>query len=249
MNDLKVRATAPASCAHCLARELCLPSQVEAREVVRLDGLIGYRRRLARGDVLFRAGQPFAMIHAVRFGHLKSSRPDHRGQPHVTAFHMTGDLLGLDAIAGARHACTAVALEDSEVCEIPYCRLQEALAVSPALMQRFHVALSREIQREQGVLLHADMKGPQRLASLLLELSERYAERGYSGRRFALRMSRADIGNYLGLTIETVSRLMTRFRDQGWIALDRREVELLDRAGLEALLGAAPSALEPAAAA
>ncbi len=248
MNDMTFHAEtctpapppAAASCSSCVARDLCLPSDIDSRDILRLDKLVGYRRRLARDDVLFRKDQSFAMIYAVRFGHLKSSRPDHRGHPHVTAFHMTGELLGLDAIYAGRHGCTAVALEDSEVCEIPYGRFQESMRDSLPLMQRFHAALSHEIVREQTALLHADMSGAERLATLLLDLSARYAERGYSGRRFRLRMSRADMGNYLGLRIESISRLLGRFRDEGWIALDKREIELLDPGRLEALLSAAP---------
>jgi CRP/FNR family transcriptional regulator, anaerobic regulatory protein len=227
---------APASCTHCAARSLCLPPAADAREAVRFDGLAGYKRRLERDEVLFRKDQSFAMLYAVHFGHLKSTRPDHRGHPHVTAFHMAGDLMGLDAIYAGRHACTTVALEDSEVCEIPYAGLQQAMHDSPPLMERFHCALSREILREQAVLMHADLSGAERLASLLLDLSSRYAERGYSERRFRLRMSRADMGDYLGLTIESISRLLGRFRDAGWIALDKREIELLDQQRLRALL-------------
>lgn len=247
MNEMPItlHARAPAAshsanCSRCAVRDLCLPSGTEASDAVRIDGLIGYRRRVARGDMLFRRGQSFSMVYAVRFGHLKSFRPDHKGEPHITAFSMAGDLLGLDAIGGGRHSCTAVALEDCEVCEIPYSRLQDALRESPALMQRFHVALSHEIVREQESVLQSDMGAAERLASLLLDLSSRYAERGYSERRFQLRMSRADIGHYLGLTIESISRLFTRFREEGWIALDKREVELIHRDRLEALLTAAP---------
>jgi CRP/FNR family transcriptional regulator len=245
MNDLTLHAAMlapvrkPAGCSGCAARNLCLPADADVRDAIGLDGLIGYRRRLARDDVLFRRGESFAMVYAVRFGHLKSSRPDHRGQPHVTAFYMSGDLMGLDAIYAGRHASTMCALDDCEVCEISYGRLQEAMHDSAPLMQRFHSALSHEIVREQTVLLYANMNATQRLASMLLDLSARYVERGYSGRRFRLRMSRADIGNYLGLTIESISRLLGRFRDEGFIALDKRDIELLDYARLEALLTSA----------
>jgi len=247
MSDLIFQAgtIAPArpvtNCSDCTARKLCLPPTTDVRDVVSFDGLAVYRRRVARDEVLFRRDQPFAILYAVRFGHLKSARPDHRGQPHITAFHMSGDLMGLDAIYAGRHASTICALEDSEVCELPYGRLQEAMHDSIPLMQRFHSALSHEILREQSVLMYANMNGAERLASLLLDLSTRYVERGYSGRRFRLRMSRTDIGNYLGLTIESISRLFARFRDEGLIALHQREIELLDYERLEGLLTTAPS--------
>jgi len=221
-------------------RDLCFPFAVGVPDIFRFDGLAVYRRRLACDDFLFRRDQPFAMVYAVRFGHLKSSRPDHRGQPHITAFHLSGDLLGLDGICTRRHASTMCALEDCEVWELPYGRLLEAMHHSAPLMQRFHCALSHEIVREQAVLLYANMNGAERLASLLLDLSSRYAERGYSGRRFRLRMSRADIANYLGLTIETISRLFGRFRNMELIALHKREIELLDYEGLQKLLTTAP---------
>ncbi len=244
MNDLSlqpgVRVPVPlqTSCSRCIARDGCLPSGTNGLDLAQLAGLIGYRRRLQRDDVLFRRDQPFAMIYAIRFGHLKSSRPDHRGLPHVTAFYMAGELMGLDAIHTGRHACTTVALEDCEVCEIPYARLQQAMHDSPPLMHRFHCTLSQEIAREQAIVMYANMNGAERLASLLLDLSARYADLGFSGRRFNLRMSRADIGDYLGLTIESISRLLGRFRDEGWIALDKRDIELLDRERLQALMTA-----------
>ena len=252
MNDMTFHAEpcaaspqpAAASCSRCLARELCLPSDIDSRDIIGLGKLVGYRRRVARDEILFRRDQSFAILYAVRFGHMKSWRPDHRGHPHVTAFYMAGDLMGLDAIYAKRHSCTAVALEDSEVCEIPYGRFQETMHDCAPLMQRFHSALSHEIVREQTALLHADMSAAQRLATLLLDLSTRYAERGYSERRFQLRMSRADIANYLGLTIESISRLLRRFQDERWIALDKREIELLEPGQLEALLSDAPG--EPA---
>lgn len=227
------------SCSRCAMRSACLPPATAARDRSLLDGLIGYRRRVAREEILFRQGEAFAMIYAVRFGHMKSSRPDHRGRPHVTAFHMAGDLIGLDAIHSGHHACTAVALEDSELCEIPYARLQDAMHESRALMAHVQHALSHEIGREQAVLLQTTMNGAERLANLLLNLSARYAERGYSGSRFQLRMSRADMGDYLGLTIETISRLLGRFRDEGWIKLDKRDIELLDQGHLHSLLAGA----------
>jgi len=228
----------------CAARDLRFPFAIDVREACRFDALAVDRRRLACDDVLFRGDQPFAMMYAVRFGSLKSSRPDHRGQPHITAFHMSGDLLALDAIYTGRHASTMCALEDCEVWELPYGRLLEAMHNSAPLMQRFHSALSHEIVREQAVALYANMNGAERLASLLLDLSSQYIERGYSGRRFRLRMSRADIGNYLGLTIETISRLLGRFRNEGWIALHKREIELLDYERLKSLLISAPTGLE-----
>ncbi|MEH6435983.1 helix-turn-helix domain-containing protein [Massilia sp. DD77] len=235
-----MRAPLVPKCRRCVARDLYLPSGVDAREFATFNNLIVHRRRLARDDILVRRAQPFVMLYAVRFGHLKGSRPDHHGHPRVTAFYMTADLIGLDAISTGRHTCTLVALEDSEVCEIPYTKFLETLQVSPRLLQRFHCAMSQEIVREQAALLHANRSAAERLAGFLLSLSARYAQRGLSARRFRLHMSRADIGDHLGLALESVSRLLTRFRDEGWIALDKREIELLEPGRLAALLTAAP---------
>ena len=149
---------------------------------------------------------------------------------------MAGELLGMDAIAGERYHCDAVALEDSEVCEIPFARLEELFGEVPTLLRHFHRIMSREITREQNVmLLLGNMRAEQRLAVFLVNLSTRYAARGYSGTEFGLRMSREDIGNYLGLTIESISRLLSRFKKQGWIAIDKREVQLLDLPRLKAV--------------
>ncbi|WP_020655911.1 helix-turn-helix domain-containing protein [Massilia niastensis] len=204
-------------------------------EVDRLMGILGCARRVARDEVLFRRGEAFCTLYAVRFGHLKTSRRDHRGHSYITGFHMAGDLMGMEAICTGRHSSTAVALEDSEVCEISFARLQAALLDMPELMLHFHRAMSREIVRDQSAMAFAGMQGIERLASLLLDLSARYARRGLSPRRFRLHMSRADISEHLGLTLESVSRLLARFRDEGLIALDKRDVELLDIGRLQAL--------------
>lgn len=241
--DLHAFASAPksAQCPGCILRDLCPPSSLGAHEFTTFESLTGYRRRLVRDEILSRRTQPFVMLYVVRFGHLKASRPDLHGHPHVTSFYMAGDLMGLDAICTGRHACTLTALEDSEICEIPYVKFQDALRASPSLMQRFHCAMSQEIVREQAVLMHASTSAAERLAAFLLSLSARYAERGLSRHRFRLHMSRADIGNHLGLALESVSRLLTRFREEGWIDLDKREIVLLEPGKLEALLTAAPA--------
>jgi CRP/FNR family transcriptional regulator len=149
---------------------------------------------------------------------------------------MAGELLGMDAISGDRHQCDAVALEDSEVCEIPFADLENLFGHVPALLRHFHRIMSQEITREQNVmLLLGNMRADQRFAVFLINLSARYATRGYSSTSFQLRMSREDIGNYLGLTIESVSRLLSRFKKQGLLAVDKREVTLLQPALLKAM--------------
>jgi CRP/FNR family transcriptional regulator len=225
-----------ASCAACSMHQLCLPMGLEDADIDRLDKIIGQRRRVARDEALYRMGEPFGNLYAVRFGHFKSYQINAAGAAQITGFQMAGELLGMDAIGAGRHHCDAVALEDSEVCEIPFAHLEDLFGQVPALLRHFHRIMSREITREQNVmLLLGNMRAEQRFAVFLVNLSARYAARGYSATRFQLRMSREDIGNYLGLTIESVSRLLARFRKLGLVRVDRREVELLEPARLKAM--------------
>jgi CRP/FNR family transcriptional regulator len=225
-----------AGCAACSMHQLCLPMGLEAADIDRLDSIIGGRRRLERDEHLYRAGEPFQNLYAVRLGHFKTAHLNAAGAAQVTGFQMAGELLGLDAISADRHPCDAVALEDSEVCAIPFTHLETLFAQVPALLRHFHRIMSQEITREQNVmLLLGNMRAEQRFAVFLVNLSARYAARGYSPTRFQLRMSREDIGNYLGLTIESISRLLARFRKMGLVQVDKRAVVLLEPARLRAM--------------
>lgn len=224
------------SCAACSMHQLCLPMGLGEADIDRLDKIIGGRRRVAKDEALYKMGEPFRNLYAVRFGHFKTYQINAAGEAQITGFQMAGELLGLDAISGDRHQCDAVALEDSEVCEIPFAHLEDLFAHVPALLRHFHRIMSREITREQNVmLLLGNMRAEQRFAVFLVNLSARYAARGYSATRFQLRMSREDIGNYLGLTIESVSRLLSRFRKMALVQVDKREVVLLEPARLKAM--------------
>jgi CRP/FNR family transcriptional regulator, anaerobic regulatory protein len=225
-----------ASCAACSMHQLCLPMGLDDADITRLDQIIGSRRRLARDERLYAMGEPFRSLYAVRYGHFKTYQVNAAGEQQITGFQMAGELLGMDAISGDRYHCDAVALEDSEVCEIPFARLEELFGHVPTLLRHFHRIMSQEITREQNVmLLLGNMRAEQRFAVFLVNLSARYAARGYSSTEFGLRMSREDIGNYLGLTIESVSRLLSRFKKQGWIDVDKRAVRLLDPVKLKAI--------------
>lgn len=246
-------ATAPAGsdagtgkCGKCAYRTLCLPLGLSDRDLALVEGAIGCRRRLARGDALFRSGQVFYNLFAIRFGHVMTCRSDHRGERYITGFQMAGDLLGLDAIGNGEHASTAIALEDSEVCEVPYVRLQRLMAEMPQLMEHFHRTMSQEILRDQSAIRFLGiLRADERMASLMLNLSARYAMRGFSPRRFRLRMSRDDMARYLGLQLETVSRLLAQFRSLGLIRLERRELEILDMRRLESLAAGARAEVSP----
>jgi CRP/FNR family transcriptional regulator, anaerobic regulatory protein len=216
--------------------QLCLPMGLDDADISRLDQIIGRRRRVARDERLYQHDAPFRNLYAIRFGHFKTYQVNAEGAQQITGFQMAGDLLGMDAIGGARHHCDAVALDDSEVCEIPFARLEELFGQVPALLRHFHRIMGLEITREQNVmLLLGNMRAEQRFAVFLVNLSARYAARGYAANSFSLRMSREDIGNYLGLTIESISRLLSRFKKQGWVGVDKRELTLLDPAMLKAM--------------
>jgi CRP/FNR family transcriptional regulator len=216
--------------------QLCLPMGLDEGDLNRLDQIIGKRSRILRDERLYQMGDPFRNLYAIRFGHFKTYQVNAAGEQQITGFQMAGELLGMDAISAERHQCDAVALEDSEVCEIPFTRLEDLFGQVPTLLRHFHRIMSQEITREQNVmLLLGNMRAEQRFAVFLVNLSSRYAARGYSPTSFQLRMSREDIGNYLGLTIESVSRLLSRFKKQGWLKVDKREVTLLDPVMLKAM--------------
>lgn len=224
------------SCANCSLHQLCLPMGLNESDIGRLDQIIGKRRRVARDEPLYRMGDRFENLYAIRFGHFKTCQTNPGGEQQITGFQMAGELLGMDAISSDAHHCDAIALEDSEVCEIPFARLEELFSHIPTLLRHFHRIMSLEITREQNVmLLLGNMRAEQRFAVFLVNLAARYAARGYSATEFGLRMSREDIGNYLGLTIESISRLLSRFKKQGWLKVDKREVVLLEPARLRAL--------------
>jgi len=215
--------------------ELCLPMGLDSADMNRLDQIIG-RRRVARGETLYRVNDPFKFLYAIRVGHFKTFQINPNGEQQITGFQMAGELMGMDAISTERHHCHVAALEDSEVCEIPFHDLEELFGVIPTLLRHFHRMMSQEITREQNVmLLLGNMRAEQRFAAFLVNLSSRYAARGYSSTCFQLRMSREDIGNYLGLTIESISRLLSRFKKLGWLRVDKREIQLLDFVRLKAL--------------
>jgi CRP/FNR family transcriptional regulator len=205
-------------------------------DMKRLDAIIGRRRKVAKDTHLYRIGDKFSNLYAIRLGHFKTFQVSPSGEQQVTGFQMAGELLGMDAISTEDHHCDAIALEDSEVCEIPFIRLEELFGSIPSLLHHFHRMMSQEITREQNVmLLLGNMRAEQRFAAFLTNLSSRYAARGYSSTTFQMRMSREEIGNYLGLTIESISRLLSRLKKQGLLRVANREIELLDLIKLRAL--------------
>lgn len=223
-------------CGNCSIRELCLPLGLSAADVERLDSIVRKRRRVTKGSYLYRADAPFHSLFAVSIGHFKTQQYTASGKTQITGFQLPGDLLGLDAIATGRHQCFAMALDDAEVCEIPYEQLEELFVAVPALLRQFNRLMSHEINREQNALtLLGNMTAEQRFANFLSNLSSRYVSRGYSSTTFQLRMSREEIGEYLGLTIESISRLIAKFKKHKVLQVDNRDVEILDLERLRAL--------------
>lgn len=227
-----------ASCANCSMQRMCMPTGLDDQDIDRIADVVEDRRRVARDDTLYKPGQQFKSLYAVRYGHLKTFQINAAGAAQITGFQMAGEMLGMEAIGAGRHSGETVALEDTEVCEIPFSRLEELLVKVPGYMRHFHRTMSQEITRDQSVmLLLGGMKAEQRFAVFLTNLAARYAARGYSPLEFGLRMSREDIGNYLGLTIESISRLITRFNKLGWVKIDKRQVTILDLETLKAIAG------------
>ena len=217
------------ACSNCSLRELCLPIGLESSDMDRLDHLVTRRKHIQRGEHVFRVGAPFQFLFAIRTGFFKTYELQEDGQEHITGFHMAGEIIGMDAISSDQNTCNAVALEDSELCEIPFPQLEGLCSEIPALQHQFHKLMSREIIRDHGIMmLLGGMRAEERLAAFLLNLSQRYAARGYSASEFHLRMTRAEIGQYLGMKLETVSRTLTKFQEQGLISVNNKHVELQD---------------------
>ena len=226
------------SCASCSLRELCLPVGLNDNEIQVLGDVVSHKRKIQRGGYLHHTGAKFQSLFAIRSGFLKTCVLEQDGRQQVTGFHMTGELLGLDAISTDTHTCDAVALEDSEVCEIPFAKLEEISRIIPSLMRHFHKIMSREIVRDHGVmLLLGSMKAEERLATFLLNLSRRFLVRGYSESDFNLRMTREEIGSYLGLKLETVSRAFSKLQDEHIITVDNKHIQINDIARLRMKMG------------
>jgi CRP/FNR family transcriptional regulator len=228
----------PTHCGSCGLRELCLPCGLSGADLDRLDELVYTRKRVKRGESLYQVGGEFKSLYAIRSGFFKSSVLFEDGREQVTAFHMAGEMMGIDGIGTERHTLNVIALEDSEVCVILFSSLEQAATEVRGLQRQFHKVMSRELVRDQGVMmLLGTMRAEERLATLLLNLSRRFLARGYSQTEFNLRMTREEIGSYLGLKLETVSRIFSRFQDDGLIAVQQKNVRILDVAGLKRMLG------------
>lgn len=220
-------------CSSCHLRELCVPCGVSSNDVQRLDEMKFGRRRVKMGQVLYRESDRFQFIYAVRSGTFRSNLMLSDGREQVNGFYMAGEVMGLDGVANGNHASSATALEDAEVCVIPYAHLTDLAMGHSGLHQVVGRLMGREILREHGLMrLLGSMNAEERLAAFLLNLSQRLKVRGYSAGEFHLRMSRAEIGSYLGMTLETVSRTFSAFQQLRLLEVDKRHIRLLDVEGL-----------------
>lgn len=215
-------------CSTCSLRELCLPVGLRPDEFEQLDTVIKQSHRLKKGEFLFRSGESFHSLYAIRTGFFKTTVASQDGRDQVTGFFMSGELIGMDGICTHSHSCDAVALEDSEVCELPFGHMEALSKEIPSIQTHFFRLMSREIVRDQGVmLLLGKMRAEERIAAFLLNLSQRLHHRGFAANDFILRMSREEIGSYLGLKLETVSRTLSRFHQEGLIVVEHKHVRLL----------------------
>lgn len=226
------------ACSSCCLKGVCLPCDLGQSELDRFDQIATAKRRVARGAALYHNGDGFESLYAVRSGAFKTVGTSRQGDEKITGFHLSGELLGLEAINTGRHGYSAIALEDSDVCAIPFAQLERMAMAIPALQHQLLRLISGDISRDQGLmLLLGSMTAEQRLAAFLLSLSRRHQRLGYSAIRFVLRMTREEIGSYLGLTLETVSRLLSRFQREGLLGIQQREVEIRSADRLREMVG------------
>jgi len=229
------------ACSNCNLRELCMPVGLSAADLDKLDEVVNTRRKIKRGDLLFRNGEAFTSLFAIKTGFFKTCIITEDGREQVTGFQMAGEIIGLDGIVSDHHSCNAVALEDALVCVLPFAHLETLSRDFPALQHHMHKIMSREIVREHGVmLLLGNMRAEERLAAFLLNLVQRLHARGFSQSELVLRMTREEIGSYLGMKLETVSRTFSKFSEDGIIDVKQRDVRILDTNALTQIYNPQP---------
>lgn len=222
------------ACSNCNLRELCMPIGLNADELKKLDSVVATRRRVKQGGNLFSSGDAFNTLYAIRTGYFKTCVIAEDGREQVTGFQMAGEIIGLDGIVNDYHNCNAVALEDAEVCVMPFEHVEALSREFPVLQRHVHKIMSREIVRENSVMmLLGNMRAEERLAAFLLNLVQRLHARGFSQSELVLRMTREEIGSYLGMKLETVSRTFSKFSEEGIIEVKQRNVKILNADALK----------------
>lgn len=234
------------ACSECALFALCLPVGVGEADLALLERVIKRRRLLRRGEVVFRPGERFHSVYAVKSGSLKTYVPVDGAGVQVTGFHLPGELLALDAVGTGCYQYAASALETASLCEVPFDRLEELGMLVPNVQRQMLRVMSGQIRQDLLMqVLHCKKTAEARLAAFLLDLSARFARRGFAAAEFGLSMSRGDIGNYLGLAKETVIRLFRRFEDRGLVSMARKRLRIRDLYGLERLAGMRAGELRP----
>ncbi|ENI2632930.1 fumarate/nitrate reduction transcriptional regulator Fnr [Escherichia coli] len=225
-------------CQDCSISQLCIPFTLNEHELDQLDNIIERKKPIQKGQTLFKAGDELKSLYAIRSGTIKSYTITEQGDEQITGFHLAGDLVGFDAIGSGHHPSFAQALETSMVCEIPFETLDDLSGKMPNLRQQMMRLMSGEIKGDQDMILLLSKKNAEeRLAAFIYNLSRRFAQRGFSPREFRLTMTRGDIGNYLGLTVETISRLLGRFQKSGMLAVKGKYITIENNDALAQLAG------------
>lgn len=236
--NIKLRTQHQAHCKDCSLASLCLPISLNLEDMDALDEIVKRGRPLKKGEYLFRQGDAFGSVFAVRSGALKTFSLSDAGEEQITGFHLPSELVGLSGVDGERYPVSAQALETTSVCEIPFERLDDLALQLPLLRRQLMRIMSREIRDDQQMMLLLSKKtADERIATFLVNLSARFRARGFSANQFRLAMSRNEIGNYLGLAVETVSRVFTRFQQSKLLEAEGKEVHILDPIELCALAG------------
>jgi CRP/FNR family transcriptional regulator len=217
------------SCTACGLKDLCIPCGLTEDALKELDSATKYKHKFERDDSIFRAGEVATSIFAVRSGSFKTTMSNSDGAEQVTGFYLPGELVGLDGLGGNVHSCTTTALETSTVCEIPADEFDQMCANIQSLRHQTMRLIGNELSHEQHMMLVlGQMNAEERLASFLIDLSHRYKERGFSATEFNLSMSRHDLANYLGLAVETLSRLFSRFQEKSILQVNRRNIRIMN---------------------
>lgn len=225
-------------CQNCSLSALCLPIALVDEDINRLDQIIERKRPLKKGDLLFHQGEEFQSVFAVRTGTLKTYKITNSGEEQITGFYCPSELVGLSGIDTQHYPVSAKALETTTVCEIPFSHLENLSEQIPSLKHQIFKVMSRKICDDQQMMVLLGKKNAdEKVASFLMNLSGRFKRRGYSATAFRLAMSRGEIGNYLGLAVETVSRVVTRFQKNGLINVDGKEITIADLPEMQKLVG------------
>ena len=228
------------SCSDCNLKGLCLPIAMDIKDIDKVDNIIKRSRPPQAGEHIYRTGDGFTSIFAVRSGSIKTYLLDDDGVEQVTGFYLPGEILGFDGIGTEKHGCNVMAMETSTVCEIPFERIEELSLQIPVLQRQFFQLMSQQIEADHQMMLTLSKKNAEgRVATLLISLSRRFGRRNLSPNSLRLPMSRMDIGNFLGLTIETISRTFSRLQKEGLIKVDGREIHINDHEQLRSICHAA----------